>query len=116
VKFLLDENLSPAHGELLRAMGHDAVAVIEVGLAGSSDAQVAAFAVQQDRVLITLDADFANIIRFPPDRTAGVIRLRLHPPTEAAIGRRLRSAIPQLAGRNLSGRLVVVDAGRIRIR
>lgn len=116
MKFLLDENLSPGHAELLRTMGHDAVAVIEVGLAGASDPEVAAFAAHQGRILITLDGDFANIIRFPPERTAGVIRLRLHPPTEEAIGRRLRSAIPRLVGRNLSGQLVVVQADRIRIR
>ena len=64
MKFLLDENLSPAHAAMLRTMGHDAVAVIEAGLAGSSDAEVAAFAVQQGRILITLDGDFANITRF----------------------------------------------------
>lgn len=116
MKFLLDENLSPAHAALLRSMGYDAVAVMEVGLAGASDPAVAAFAVEQGRLLITLDGDFANIIRFPPDRTAGIIRLRLHPPTEGAIERRLRSAIPQLADRDLSGRLVVVQADRIRIR
>lgn len=116
MRFLLDENLSPAHAELLRSMGHDAIAVIEAGLAGASDPAVAAFADQESRILITLDGDFANIIRFPPERTAGVIRLRLHPPTEGAIGRRLRSAIPQLAGRNLYGQLVVVQADRIRIR
>ena len=115
MKFLLDENLSPAHAALLRTMGYDAVAVIEVGLAGASDPEVVAFAIQDGRILITLDGDFANIIRFPPDRTGGVIRLRLHPPTEEAIALRLRSAIPQLAGRNLTGRLVVVQADRSRI-
>ena len=116
MKFLVDENLSPAHAALLRTLGYDAVAVTEVGLAGASDPEVVAFAVQQGRVLITLDGDFANIIRFPPERTAGVIRLRLHPPTEEAIGRRLRNTVPQLAGQSLFGRLAVVQADRIRIR
>jgi hypothetical protein len=32
--------------------------------------------------LLTLDADFGNILRFPPAGTPGVIRLKIHPPTE----------------------------------
>src|SRR5205085_6894614 len=43
-----------------------------------------AFAVENGRVLVTLDADFANVIRFPPEQTLGVIRLKVHPVTEEA--------------------------------
>jgi hypothetical protein len=32
VRLLLDENLSPNHAAILREQGHDAVAVVEVGL------------------------------------------------------------------------------------
>jgi len=66
VKLLLDENLSPQHAAMLRQQGHDAVAVIEAGLSGEPDDKVRAFAIESGRVLVTLDADFANILRFPP--------------------------------------------------
>jgi predicted nuclease of predicted toxin-antitoxin system len=40
VKLFLDENLSPHHASQLRIEGHDAIAVLEVGLSGATDEQV----------------------------------------------------------------------------
>lgn len=76
MKFFLDENLSSQHAIELRSDGFDAVAVAEVGLSGAADEQILHFAVSAGRVLVTLDADFANVIRFPPELTAGVLRLK----------------------------------------
>jgi len=74
------------------------------------------FAIQEMRTLVTLDADFGNILRFPVENTPGVILLRLHPPLEAKIQEAIARclAIPQLD--DLSGKLLVVDEDKIRIR
>jgi predicted nuclease of predicted toxin-antitoxin system len=85
VKLFLDENLSVQHAVSLRALGHDALSVIEAGLSGEPDTEVRSFAIESGRVLVTLDADFANILRFPPGGTRGIIRLKIHPPSEEAI-------------------------------
>ena len=77
---------------------------------------VAASANKDGRILVTLDADFANILRYPPSNSPGVIRLRIHPATEGAIDALLRSTILRLAGTSLDGKLVVSDLKRIRIR
>ncbi len=71
---------------------------------------------KQDRVLITLDADFANVLRYPPTGTPGVVRLRLHPAVEEAIDAMLRAWIPRVAEIRLSGKLVVVGERKIRVR
>jgi predicted nuclease of predicted toxin-antitoxin system len=116
VKLLLDENLSPLPASTLRKLGHDAVAVAECGLSGADDSAVRAFAIEGGRILVTLDADFANVLRYPPSNTPGVIRLRVHPATEGAIEALLRSTITRLAEVDLDGKLVVVDPKRIRMR
>jgi predicted nuclease of predicted toxin-antitoxin system len=116
VKFLLDENLSPLHATTLRALGHDAVSVVELGLSGADDPVVRHAAIQQERILVTLDGDFANVLRFPSAETPGVVRFRIHPATEEAIDAALRLAIPRLAQMSLAGKLVVVDERKIRIR
>jgi predicted nuclease of predicted toxin-antitoxin system len=90
MRFLVGENLSPSHAAVLRALGHDAVSVLALGLAGADDLAVRAAAIEADRILVTLDGDFANALRFPPGPTPGVIRLRLHPATEQAIDAALR--------------------------
>jgi predicted nuclease of predicted toxin-antitoxin system len=116
VKFLLDENLSPLHARTLRALGHDAVSVVDLGLSGADDPVVRDMAIQQERILVTLDADFANVLRFPSGRHSGGCGFRIHPATEEAIDAALRLAIPRLAQMSLAGKLVVVDERKIRIR
>lgn len=116
MKLFLDENLSPQHAFELRSDGHDAVAVVEVGLSGAPDERVLRFAVENGRVLVTLDADFANVIRFPPERTVGVVRLKVYPATEEKIRQAIRRALLFLQNIDISGRLAVVDEDKIRIR
>lgn len=116
MKLLLDENLSSRHASELRAEGHDAVAVLEAGLSGAADEEVLRFAVENGRVLVTLDADFANVMRFPPERTLGVVRLKVHPATEERIRQMIRRALLLLENIDLAGRLAVVDEDKIRIR
>ena len=63
-------------------------------------------------------------MRFPPDQTLGVIRLKVHPPTEDGIGQairpapsvRERCALLYLQNIDIAGRLAVVDEDKIRIR
>jgi predicted nuclease of predicted toxin-antitoxin system len=116
VKLFLDENLSPQLAAELRTAGHDAVAVLEVGLSGATDEQVLHFAVENGRVLVTLDADFANVMRFPPAQTLGVVRLKVHPATEERIRQAIRRALLYLQNIDITGRLAVVDEDKIRIR
>jgi predicted nuclease of predicted toxin-antitoxin system len=116
VKLLLDENPSPAHARRLRQAGHDAVAVLDVGLGGADDAAVRQFAVEHERTLVTIDSDFSHIVRCPPEKTAGVIWLRPWPPTETTIEHLLDGALRQLERIPVAGKLVVVEPGRIRIR
>lgn len=65
MKLILDENLSRKHADRLRALGHDVVAIAEIGLAGSNDFTVRSYAIADDRVVVTLDADFGNIRPLP---------------------------------------------------
>lgn len=116
MKFLLDENLSPLHARTLRALDHDAISVVEMGLSGAEDSEVRAKAIETGRILITLDGDFANVLRYPPAETPGVIRFRVHPATEEAIEAALRWAVARLADLSLEGKLVVVDRKKIRMR
>ena len=116
MRLLLDENLSGRHAVRLRKGGHDAVAVTEEGLNGASDPLVRSAAIQSDRVLVTLDGDFGNIIRYPPQGTPGVVWLRLHPPTESKIEQALDRCLSKLSTEDLRGKLVVVDEDKIRLR
>jgi predicted nuclease of predicted toxin-antitoxin system len=64
VKFLVDANMSPRVAELLRASGHDAIAVREVGLADASDDQILDSASLEERVVVSHDTDFGTLLAF----------------------------------------------------
>jgi len=116
VKLFLDENLSPQHAAELRTEGRDAVGVLEVGLSGANYERVLRFAVENGRVLVTLDADFANVMRFPPERALGIVRLKVHPATEDGIRQAIRRAMLFLQNIDRAGHLAVVDEDKTRIR
>lgn len=116
MRLLLDENLSPQQAGTLREQGHDAIAILEVGLSGVPDEEVRRFAIAENRILLTLDVDFANMLRFPPAGTPGVIRLKVHPPSEAAIRDLIKKTLSRLGDKPMDGCLAVAHGDMIRIR
>lgn len=92
------------------------MAVLDLGLSGASDSTIRASAVSTGRVLITMDADFGNILRYPVEQTPGVVWLRLHPPSEAGIASALDRVLGKLGREDLTGKLVIVDEDKIRVR
>jgi len=116
VKLLLDENLSPAQARILREREFDAISVVEAGLGGAPDEVVRLLAIESGRVLVTLDADFANILRFPPAGTPGVLRLRVHPAVEERIREQLQVALELLRDIDLTGCLAVAHGSTVRVR
>jgi predicted nuclease of predicted toxin-antitoxin system len=116
VKLLLDENLSPEHAMKLRSDGYDARSVVDVGLSGASDQEVLQFAIENGCVLLTLDADFVDVMQFSPVGTPGIVRMKIRRPTEARIGEMLLRVLLFLQNVDLRGRLAVVDERKIRVR
>jgi predicted nuclease of predicted toxin-antitoxin system len=96
VLLLFDENLSARSADYARVtLGIDVLDAWDAGLAGKPDSEVRQFAIQSDRILVTLDADFGSLIRFSPRGTPGVIWLRPRPPTEVNIRAILSKWLPK---------------------
>jgi len=53
IALLLDEDVRPMLGEVLRQRGYDAIHVLDVSRAGKSDAEQLAYAVSQQRTILT---------------------------------------------------------------
>jgi len=110
-----DENVPDSVGAILRQAGHDVALARDEQLAGVDDDRLLVAANAEDRVLVSLDRDFANILRHPPEATAGVVVVRLHAQTLPTI-RHVAARLSDLLSRESArGRLWVVDETRVRI-
>ncbi len=116
MRFKLDENLPIELATLLRRSGHDAATVLDQGLGGAGDSELASRCTEEGRILITFDTDFADIRTYPPKASSGVIVLRLESQSRAhvlATGMRL---VPALSDSLVDGELWIVEESRIRVR
>ena len=75
MRFLADESCDFAVVRALRAAGHDVVAIAEVTPRAEDDA-VIDLAVREERLLLTEDKDFGQLVYARGRRTAGVLLLR----------------------------------------
>lgn len=121
MRFKADENLPAEVAGLLRRRGHDAVTVSDQGLAGAADPAVAAVCQRERRALVTLDLDFSDIRRYPPEVYAGIIVFRPVVPLIPTLERLMARVAALLGQEPLEGCLWVVDDWvvddhRVRIR
>lgn len=76
MRIKLDENLGRRVAAIFRATGHDAATVREQGVQGIDDHALYELCRNEERCLVTVDLDFSNVLRFPPEQTAGSVVLR----------------------------------------
>ena len=96
----------------LRDAGHDVAAVIDVA-SGAEDSSVIDIAAREQRIFVTEDRDFGQLVYAAATPSSGVILLRF--PSSARAG--LPAAVVRLVadhGEKLRERFVVVQPGRIR--
>ncbi len=116
MKFKIDENLPIDAAVVLNHAGHDAVTVLDQQLGGSSDLDLAALCREEDRALITLDTDFADIQTYPPQEFPGLIVLHLHRQDKSHLLEILKRLVKTLSTEPLDRRLWIVEEDRLRIR
>jgi predicted nuclease of predicted toxin-antitoxin system len=114
--FKVDENLPFEVVELLRTSGYDAMHVLDQRLGGHPDRRVADVCADEHRALITLDLDFADIRRYPPQEFHGLIVLRVRSQDVDHVISVLRRLIPLMTSESLSHRLWIVDEATLRVR
>lgn len=116
MNFKLDENVGRRGVELLRSAGHDVVTVRDQGLQGADDEAVFKVCCAEGRALITLDHDFGQVMRFPPEVSHGLVILEL--PSRASLQAlldRLRDFLAVLDAGPLGNELWIVEPGRVRV-
>lgn len=114
MRILADENISSVIIAKLRATGTDVRAVIE-WRAGASDAEVLGMASAENRIILTEDRDFGELVVRRKQGLAGVILLELGRLSDIAAADLVTKVLKDKSDR-LVECFVVVEPGRVRIR
>jgi predicted nuclease of predicted toxin-antitoxin system len=115
MKFLVDECLSVRLTALVTA-GHDAIHVVDHQLAGQRDQAVLGKAATDDRVLLSADTDFGEILARSRGLIPSVILFRRADRSAAALANVLLANFDVIAEDLDKGAFVVFTEDRIRIR
>ena len=114
MRFVADENVARDIVEWLRESGHDVIWAAE-SQPGTLDAQWAALAQHEDRIVITEDKDFGEIVYRDRLSRCGVVLLRFDGMSVANALARLQAAWSVVEA-NPSGQFIVVTENKVRVR
>lgn len=113
VRLLVDENFPKSAVAALRGAGHDVSWVAE-DMPSVSDQEVLAFAIAEERVLVTLDKDFGEpAFRVGLPASCGIVLFRL--PANPSIVTAFALQVLDNAA-EYRGRFIVVEERRLRER
>jgi predicted nuclease of predicted toxin-antitoxin system len=116
MKFKLDENFGKRTQQLFQTAGHDVQTVRDERLQGSPNQSIFDHCGQEQRCLVTLDLDFADVTRFPPTQTAGIAVLRIpRNPTLLLLESLIRQFLYALNTTSIHKQLWIIEIGRIRV-
>ena len=115
MKFLLDQDVYEVTARYLLELGHDILKVSEIGMATASDEDNLHKAAELDRIFVTRDRDFGNLV-FVRGIRIGVLYLRILPSNKEAIHTELARILDDYSEEKLSSAFIVVEVGRHRFR
>lgn len=113
MRFLADESCDFAVVGALRGAGHDVSAVAELA-SGISDREVIDLARAENRVVLTEDKDFGQLVFSALAGSNGVVLIR-YPATVRGDLQRSVVRLAETMGSQLQGVFVTLSPGRLRI-
>ncbi len=116
MKFLADMGISPGTVAFLRDLGYEAIHLHEEGLDRLDDARILAKARQEERILLTHDLDFSELVAASGAQLPSVIVFRLRNMRPDNVNRYMQRIVELHARVLEKGAIVSVTEGRIRIR
>jgi predicted nuclease of predicted toxin-antitoxin system len=115
MKFLLDQDVYALTAGFLREHEYDVVTVSELGLSRALDLDLLKAAEEQERIFVTRDRDFGNLV-FVQREGSGVIYLRILPSNMDEVHAELKRVLETYTENELARSFVVVEKNRHRIR
>jgi hypothetical protein len=117
--FFSDQCVPRSFTEKIRSGGHSVSVVQDFLPVRAKDPEVLLKAQELDRILLTINGDFCDVIEYPPHNFGGIIAIQFqnHPEILPLIAAQLLTFFSENPDREFyRGKLFVVEVHRIRIR
>lgn len=80
------------------------------------DEEIAKHLKSEQRIIVTFDSDFANILAYPPIEYFGIVRIAIKPPLIKTVIDSLDLVFQEYnTAEDFKGRLIIVEPGTFRI-
>lgn len=116
MKLLLDQGLPRSGATLLTEAGIDTTHVADIGLSAADDTDILQRARNDERIVVTLDADFHALLALSAATTPSVIRIRIERLRAQILANLLLSVVGEFAEDLKQGAIMTVEPSRIRLR
>jgi predicted nuclease of predicted toxin-antitoxin system len=116
MRFLADMGVDIRVVRWLRQNGHDAKHLRDEGLHRIPNGEIFVKAISENRVIVTFDLDFGEIVALSQGEKASLILLRLHNTRTPHLIKRLATVLADATEALEQGAVVVVEESRHRIR
>ena len=116
MRFLANMGISPATVSFLCQAGHDAQHLHEQSLDGMDDTSILEKARQENRIVLTSDLDFGDLLAASGDDLPSVVIFRLHDMRPENVNHHLSQLLIRHAAELERGAVVSVTEHRFRIR
>lgn len=114
MRWLIDECVDATLAALLRELGLDVVYMSDVE-PRATDAEAMRHAHRENRMLLTEDKDFGELVFRQATPVPGIVLMRIDPARRSLKAVRLRAAVDRF-GEMLFGRYTVIEEARYRSR
>jgi predicted nuclease of predicted toxin-antitoxin system len=100
----------------LRQTGHDVLHLREVGLSRLADADVMQKARDEERIVLTFDLDFGDLLALGGDRAPSVVLCRLANESPSSVTPKVQRVLEDCRADLEAGAIVIVEDTRYRLR
>ena len=116
MRFLVDACVDVGVNHWLREQSYDSIHLRDEGLQALPDEEVFAKAGTEERVIVTIDLDFGEILSFSGEKIISTITFRVRNTRAAFLIRRLDAVLPNVLAHLERGAIVIIEDARYRVR
>lgn len=115
LKILLDADMPKSSAEVMQSAGYDVEDVRDIGMGAAKDREIIEYALGNERIIVTRDTDFGEILRYP-EHPGGIILRLPYTFTAEELNRALKEFLDTVRENEIKNAIIILELGRYRRR